>query len=134
MKNLLNRLPSILLASAMIFSTPSSSLTHSAASDITGVWKFEVIFEDGRKGTPAFTFKQEGENLSGTYRGGLGEAPVTGTVKGDDVAFAFKVKVPDQEELTATFLGRVEAADLMKGTFKANALLPPGEWTAKKEK
>lgn len=104
-----------------------------AAADLSGTWKFEVNFEDGRKGTPTFTFKQQGEQLTGAYKGGLGEAPVTGTVKGDEVTFAFKTKVEMEErEINVTFTGQVESAKAMKGTVKATALLPPGKWTATK--
>jgi hypothetical protein len=40
-------------------------------------------------GTPTVVLKQEGETLSGQYSGQLGEAPVTGTIKGNEFTFSF---------------------------------------------
>ncbi len=60
------------------------------AADITGTWSFEVVTDAG-SGTPKFVFKQEGEKLTGTYSGQLGEAKVTGTVKGQEVTFSFDI-------------------------------------------
>ena len=51
------------------------------AVDMTGNWNLSVITPQG-PGSPDFTLKQEGNKLTGTYKGFFGEAPVTGTVKG----------------------------------------------------
>ena len=51
-----------------------------ATADVSGKWKAEVDVT-GNSATPEFTFKQDGGKLSGTYKGMLGEAPVTGTVE-----------------------------------------------------
>src|SRR3974377_348341 len=48
------------------------------AADITGTWNFNVETDMG-SGTPTMTFKQEGNVLTGTYKGQLGEAPLRGT-------------------------------------------------------
>ena len=63
------------------------------AADISGAWSFEVVTDAG-SGTPKFVFKQEGEKLTGTYSGQLGEAKITGTVKGQDVTFSFDIGAP----------------------------------------
>lgn len=116
-----------------VFSLSLASVSpKTVLAEITGTWNFEVVFSDDRKGTPTFTFKQEGEKLTGTYKGGLGEAPVTGTIKGEAVNFSFKVSQMDQE-ITVTFVGKVEDASNMTGTVKATSLLPPGKWTARKQ-
>src|SRR5678816_27545 len=52
--------------------------------DVTGTWDFQVETPQG-SGTPVFTFKQEGEKLTGQYKGLLGEAALTGTVKGNEI-------------------------------------------------
>jgi hypothetical protein len=99
-------------------------------ADISGVWNFEVETPAG-KGTPVFTLKQEGEKVTGTYKGQLGEAPVTGTVKGSDVMLMLKVS-PQGEEITVTYNGKVSGKDAMSGkaTF---GNLGEGNWTAKKK-
>ena len=57
-------------------------------ANITGDWTFTVQTDMGA-GTPAITFKQDGEKLTGKYTGQLGAADLTGTVKGNDVKFTF---------------------------------------------
>jgi len=82
------------------------------AASATGTWHLQVETAQGI-GTPTFTFKQEGETLSGQYKGLFGEAPVTGTLKGADIKFSVKVKAPDQD-MTITYSGTIEG-DTMKG-------------------
>ena len=53
---------------------------------MTGKWVFKVETAAG-SGTPTMTFKQEGEKLTGHYSGQLGEADLTGTVKGEAIEF-----------------------------------------------
>lgn len=86
-----------------------------AASDVTGTWGVEVDTGQGT-GTPTFTFKQEGEKLSGQYRGLFGEAPLTGTIKGAAIEFWVDVSV-EGTSIRVTYSGTVEK-DTMKGTVK----------------
>lgn len=110
---------------------PSAPQAASAgAMNITGVWNFTVETSQG-SGSPAFTFKQEGENLTGTYKGQFGEAPLTGAVKGNDIKFAIKVNAQGQD-LTITYAGKIESKDSMKGTVSI-AELGEGTWTAKRK-
>jgi len=111
-------------------SGPSAPGGPSAAQkiDVTGAWAFEVETSQG-SGSPTFTFKQEGEKLTGQYQGMLGEAPVTGTVKGNQIEFSFKVS--GQVEGTITYKGTVEQ-DTMKGTAQFGEL-GAATWTAKRK-
>jgi hypothetical protein len=61
------------------------------AANITGKWNATVDL-GGQGGTPTFVLKQDGEKLTGTYAGGLGEAPLTGTIKGNEVTLDFEVQ------------------------------------------
>jgi hypothetical protein len=92
-------------------------------ADISGIWEFNVETSQG-SGSPTFEFKQEGEKLSGKYSGMFGTAPLSGTVKGDDVAFTFevtgvdgKVRYKGKLEGAARIKGDVEFGDTAKGTF-----------------
>jgi hypothetical protein len=67
------------------------SLMAYAATDVTGTWNATVDL-GGQGGTPTFTLKQDGEKLTGTYSGALGDADLTGTLKGDKIAFDFEVQ------------------------------------------
>ena len=92
-------------------------------TDVTGAWNVTVETEAG-SGNPSFTFKQEGEKLTGKYKGLLGEFDLTGTVKGDKVDFSFKATGQVEGVVTyagttdgKTMKGKVSLAGLGEGTF-----------------
>jgi hypothetical protein len=82
------------------------------AADISGAWQFSLQTPT-TKGSPSFEFKQDGEKLTGTYSGKFGKAPLSGTVKGDQVEFAF-----DAPSGHFHYLGAVDGAASMKGNFE----------------
>ncbi len=96
---------------------PAAAAAAKAApgADVSGTWALEVETPQG-KGTPTFTFKQDGEKLSGQYRGQFGEAPVNGTIKGSAIEFWVDVTV-EGNSLRLTYSGTVDK-DSMKGTVK----------------
>jgi len=96
--------------------------------DVTGSWNVTVETEAG-SGNPSFTFKQEGEKLTGKYKGAFGEADLTGTVKGDKIEFSFKVS--GQLEGTITYTGTTDGKT-MKGKLSL-AGLGEGTFTGKKQ-
>jgi hypothetical protein len=98
--------------------------------NVSGEWAFTVETPQG-SGTPSFTFKQDGEKLTGNYKGQFGEAPVTGTVKGGEIKFTIKISAQGQE-LTITYTGKIESKDSMKGTAVLGEL-GEANWTAKRK-
>jgi hypothetical protein len=96
--------------------------------DVTGAWSVTVETEAG-SGNPSFNFKQEGEKLTGKYKGAFGEADLTGTVKGDKIEFSFKVS--GQVEGTITYTGTTDGKT-MKGKLSL-AGLGEGTFTGKKD-
>lgn len=106
----------------------AASSASNAKVDITGAWDVEVQTEQG-SGNPAFTFKQEGEKLTGNYKGLLGESALTGTVKGDKIEFSFKVS--GQLEGTVTYTGTTDGKT-MKGKVSL-AGMGEGTFTGKKK-
>jgi len=106
------------VAFAVLMVASTAGAAQAAATvDVTGKWAFTVETTAG-SGTPNFTFKQDGEKLTGHYSGQLGEADVTGTVKGQAISF--------------TFTADVEGKDAMKGTVKL-AGLGEGTFTGKRQ-
>ena len=103
---------------------------QSGKVDVTGTWAFTVESAAGT-GMPTVTLKQDGEKLTGHYSGQLGEADLTGTVKGQDVAFKFTVDAQGNN-LECTYTGTVEGKDGMKGKVNI-AGLADGTFTAKKQ-
>jgi len=78
------------------------------------------------------TLKQEGEKLTGHYSSAtLGEADITGTVKGNDVSFAFNANVQGAA-LAVTYTETVEGNNSMKGKISLGAL-GDGTFTGKKK-
>ena len=92
--------------------TPAEKPASVPTASATGVWHLQIETGQGT-GTPTFTFKQDGETLSGQYKGMFGEAPVTGTLKGAVITFSVRVKAQDQD-ISISYSGTVEG-DTMKG-------------------
>jgi hypothetical protein len=107
--------------------TPTQS--KETVTDVSGTWAFQVEFSGG-SGTPTMTFKQDGEKLTGQYSGQLGEAPLTGTIKGNAIEFAIDVNVQGTDA-HIVYAGTVDK-DSMKGTVKLGEL-GEGTFTAKKK-
>ena len=96
----------------MLASTAVVAAVLAADANVAGEWDFQVETQAGT-GTPHFSLKQDGSNVTGNYKGQLGEAPVTGTVKGNELTMTFKVS-PQGSELAVTYVGTVEG-DTIKG-------------------
>ena len=97
------------------------------AADISGTWAAAVVLDAG-SGTATFVFQQKGDGLSGTYSGVLGEAKLTGTVKGNQVAWSFDGGPAGK----VTFQGTLDGATKMKGTAEYGQL-GKGTFTAEKK-
>jgi plastocyanin len=99
-----------------IIAIAAATLGAQAKADITGKWTFEVQTDAG-SGTPTVTFKQDGEKLTGHYSSAtLGEADLTGTVKGSNVNFTFDVDLGGQAG-RVTYTATIESNNTMKGTI-----------------
>ena len=79
------------------------------AQDVAGRWVLSVDLSAG-SGDATFVFEVDGNDLTGTYSGTLGEHPVTGTIDGSSVTFGFNVDQVGE----VTFEGTVEG-DTMRG-------------------
>ena len=101
----------------------------SSAIEVTGKWKL-VVETGAGSGTPEFIFKQDGEKLTGTYKGILGEAAVAGLLKGDEITFSFKGNAQGQA-LAVDYSGKVEGTT-MKGKVKLGEL-GEGTFTGQKQ-
>lgn len=94
------------------------------AADLSGTWSAAVTLDAG-SGTATFVLKQTGDQLTGTYSGALGDAKVTGTVKGEAVEWGFdhaeagKIKYTGTVKGANKIEGSVEYGQLGKGTFVA---------------
>jgi hypothetical protein len=101
--------------------------SSAVAADVSGDWDGKVDIA-GNAGTPSFTFKQDGEKLTGKYKGQFGEADLKGTVKGDEIEFSFEI----QAGAEAKYKGKLKDGKL-EGTCDY-AGQADGTWTAEKKK
>jgi hypothetical protein len=100
------------------------------AVDVTGDWAFSVETGMGA-GTPAITFKQDGEKLTGTYNGQLGNANFTGTVKGTAIEFSFTLDAQGQT-IDVNYTGTVDGK-AMKGAVSMAGGQLSGTFTGTKK-
>jgi hypothetical protein len=107
----------------------ASDARAAGQTDVTGTWLFSVTTDAG-SGTPTISFKQNGENLTGHYSGQFGEVDLTGTLKGNAIAFGFTVQ-SDAGAIRVDYSGSVER-DTMKGTTRYGDLAQ-GTFTAKRK-
>ena len=107
----------------------SSGTAGAQGTNVTGEWAFTVTTDQGG-GNPTFTFKQEGEKLTGKYSGTFGSADLTGTVKGNAIEFSFTADVQGQQA-PITYKGTVEK-NTMKGTLDIAGMVN-GTFTATKK-
>jgi hypothetical protein len=120
---ILRRLFITLLASVAL-----AGAALAADANVAGEWDFTVETQAGT-GSPHFSLKQDGATVTGTYKGQLGEAPVTGTVKGNELTLNFKVNAQGAD-LAITYSGTV-VGDTIKGKVSLGEL-GEGSFTGKK--
>jgi len=121
--NIVRRLLVVGVAAAALVSS-----AWAADANVAGKWTMAVTTPAGT-GSPVFELKQEGSNVSGTYKGQLGEAQVTGSVKGNDLTLSYKISAQGQE-LAITYTGKVEG-DSVSGKVSLGEL-GEGTFTGKK--
>ncbi len=126
---MMSKVALVALCLAVLCVSPSAALwgqdKKADKVDVTGTWKVEVEVA-GQTGEPVFTLKQDGEKLTGKYKGSFGEQDVTGKVTGDKVEFGF-----DLDQGKVVYTGTIDK-DAMKGEVKYGDF--DGKWTAKRQK
>jgi hypothetical protein len=118
-------------AALMMTLTP---ITARAATDVTGTWTGEIKSPDGSAGFQiSFTFKQDGDKITGAVQGAQGDpiAISEGKVDGDKITFKVAFN-----GMTISHEGTVSAAgDEIKLTSKSDqGNFPGGEMTLKRAK
>jgi hypothetical protein len=122
MKSILRVLTGVVLAVGLLIPAHLGA----QATNVTGEWLFNVTTDQGG-GTPTITFKQDGEKLTGKYAGQLGNADLTGTVKGNAIHFTFTIDAQGQAAPVTydgtveknTMKGKLDIGGMVNGTFTA---------------
>jgi hypothetical protein len=116
----------IRVLSLVVIALLAPAYLDAQATNVTGEWAFTVETDQGG-GTPIITFKQDGEKLTGKYAGQLGNADLTGTVKGNAIHFTFAIDVQGQQAPVTydgtveknTMKGKLDIGGMVNGTFTA---------------
>jgi hypothetical protein len=117
---------------AIVFGAVASwaAVVAAADADLTGTWQLTVQSAAGT-GTPTLTLNQDGNALSGSYRGQLGESAVQGTVNGHAFDLSFKVSGP-AGAMDVQYRGELKDDDSISGTI-ALGQLGQGTFTGKRQ-
>lgn len=102
------------------------------AADVTGKWTAQVPGRDGQVREQTFTFKVDGETLTGTVSGMAGDVEIKdGTAKGDDIAFSV-VRSFQGQEMKFLYKGKVSGNEIKFTSTREGGDAPPREFTAKR--
>ena len=97
-----------LVLAALLFAAPTFAQTS-----VAGDWNLTIQSPTGTRTVP-LTLKQDGEKITGMFKGPQGELPVEGTLVGSELKFAFAIPIQGQS-LDISMTGKVEA-DAVNGT------------------
>lgn len=101
----------LMLVSMMMVTVAAGTML---AADINGKWKGELDSPDGQKITNTFTFKVDGEKVTGSVhssRSGT-DAPIEdGMLKGDDLSFTLTRAIEGQQ-MKLRYKGKVKGDEI----------------------
>ncbi len=101
----------------------------SAQTSVAGDWDVTINSPQGANTTPV-TFKQDGEKVSGVFKGQAGQLPCEGgTLTGNELKFTFTINTQGMQ-LPITLTGKIEG-DTMAGKADFGGFAE-GDWTAKR--
>src|SRR6185295_10299406 len=97
-----------LVLAALLFAAPTFAQTS-----VAGDWNLTIQSPTGTRTVP-LTLKQDGEKVTGMFKGPQGELPVEGTLVGSELKFAFAIPIQGQS-LDISMTGKVEG-EAVNGT------------------
>jgi hypothetical protein len=105
---------------------------ESSSPSLTGTWSVTVELPN-MTASPTMVLKQDGEKLTGDYVSAqYGKFPLTGTIKGAEIAFSFAMNV-DGNALNVTYAGTVNKDGTLKGSVNYGDMMS-GTFVASKKK
>lgn len=96
----------------VVFALALALVSVSVAADITGTWKGQRPGRDGNMMDVTFTFKADGEKLTGSTRMRDREVPISdGKISGDDISFVIKMEFGGNE-MKMIYTGKVSGNEM----------------------
>ncbi|HZF39555.1 MAG TPA: hypothetical protein VE715_12070 [Blastocatellia bacterium] len=120
----------VLLCVCFVF----AAMSLAWAADVNGKWTAQVPGRGGQTREQTFTFKVEGEKLTGTVSGMQGDNPISdGKISGDEISFTVKVSF-NGNEVTLLYKGKVSGDEIKMTRSRPGGDQPGQEFTAKRSK
>jgi len=111
-----------------------AALSLAWAADVDGKWTAQVPGRGGQTRETTFTFKAEGEKLTGTVSGMQGDNPISdGKISGDEISFTVKVSF-NGNDITLLYKGKVSGDEIKMTRTRQGGDQPGQEFTAKRAK
>jgi hypothetical protein len=111
-----------------------AALSLAWAADVNGKWTAQVPGRDGQTREMTFTFKAEGEKLTGSMSGQQGDSEITdGKISGDQISFTVKINIQGNER-KFLYKGTVSGDEMKVTRTIEGGNRPPQEFTAKRVK
>ena len=105
-------------------------------ADISGKWTAQVPGRDGQPQETTFTFKVEGDKVTGTVSGRQGDTPFAdGKISGDEISFTV-TRERQGATIKQLYKGKVSGEEIKftRSVEGGQGNRPPVEFTAKKAK
>jgi hypothetical protein len=120
----------VIFAAVVVF----AAITAALAANVDGKWVAQVAGQGGQTREVTFTFKAEGEKLTGTVSGRQGDTPISdGKIKGDDISFTQSFEVQGNA-VKLIYTGKVSGDEIKMTRKREGSDQPAAEFTAKRVK
>jgi hypothetical protein len=118
--NQVNRKSFAVVVAIFLLIASGLALAADEPAKVAGTWKVAVSGAAG-SAEQTIVLKQDGNKITGTFKGPRQSGPLEGTVDGKNISFHVSTRVP------LDYKGTVDG-DSMKGTMTGNG--KTGDWTA----
>jgi hypothetical protein len=108
----------------VFFLLATFALAQETPANVAGAWKISVTGETGNA-EQTIVLKQDGNKITGTFKGPRQSGPLEGTVDGKNISFHVSTRVP------LDYKGTIDG-DTMKGTLTGRG--KTGDWTGTRAK
>ena len=111
-----------------------AAITAVWAANIDGKWVAQVPGQGGQTRETTFTFKAEGEKLTGSVTGRQGDVAITdGTIKGDEISFSQTFNAQGNT-IKLLYKGKISGDEIKLTRTVEGMDRPPSEFVAKRVK